>query len=103
MQSARRAAVRQLALRSPFNPATWALFANSALLGLGFYMLYPLLAVHFTADLALPAATVGLVLAATSRNFGGTLRELPRAVGRCALERKGERADAGEAFARRFS
>jgi DHA1 family multidrug resistance protein-like MFS transporter len=63
MRPSRGSAVRKLAFRAPFNPAAWALFANSALLGLGFYMLYPLLAVHFTADLALPAATVGLVLA----------------------------------------
>ncbi len=49
--------------RSPFSPAAWALFTNSALLSLGFYMLYPLLAVHFTSDLGLAAATVGFVLA----------------------------------------
>jgi DHA1 family multidrug resistance protein-like MFS transporter len=55
--------VKRFAAASPFSPAAWALFANSCLLSLGFYMLYPLLAVYFTGQLGLAAGTVGLILA----------------------------------------
>jgi len=63
VQLVKRFRVARLAARSPFSPAAWALLANNALLSLGFYMLYPLLAVHFTTDLAMSAGTMGLVLA----------------------------------------
>jgi DHA1 family multidrug resistance protein-like MFS transporter len=55
--------VKLTARRPPFSAAAWAILLNSAVLNVGFSMLYPLLAVHLTSSLAFTAATVGLVMA----------------------------------------
>lgn len=60
----RRLSYRARRLARRFPTALWALIVNSALMNTGFFMLQPLLAIHFISTLGLDAATAGLVLAA---------------------------------------